>query len=582
MKFGLFICSKKPIFAKVMEYRWRAKPLPNQEQVLQLSESIRVNPYISTILVQRGIDTYEKAEKFFRPKLEDLHNPFEMKDMDVAIKRIQTAVTNQEGILVYGDYDVDGTTAVSIVYSYFKSFNQNIEYYIPDRYKEGYGISRAGLEYAAEKGFTLVITLDCGIRSNELVDYGNSLGLEMIICDHHLPGDTLPKAAAILNPKRRDCTYPYKELSGAGIGFKLIQAYNEKQGMPTEMVYDYLDMVAVSIASDLVDIRGENRVLSFYGLKKLNENPSIGLQTLLDDCPKKEQYTISDIIFGIGPRINAAGRIADAKAAVKVLIEKDYNTAKKYAKVLSERNHERKELDSDITRDAVDMVQNSPRLMSKYSMVLQGEGWSKGVIGIVASRMVEQFYKPTIVFSLNDGMLTGSARSIKTFDIHEAIGACGDLVEQFGGHKYAAGLSIKVENFDAFADKFEAIVRESVTADDLVPVVEYDMEMETSMITPGMMKILKQLSPFGPGNSIPVFRSNNLKANQTAKILKDRHLKMQVQTPNGPMDSIGFGLAEHWPSVTDAQIFHACYCIEENTYNGRTNLQLRLQDIKTN
>ncbi|MCE2877066.1 MAG: single-stranded-DNA-specific exonuclease RecJ [Bacteroidota bacterium] len=565
-----------------MEYRWRAKPLPNQEQVLQLSESIRVNPYISTILVQRGIDTYEKAEKFFRPKLEDLHNPFEMKDMDVAIKRIQTAVTNQEGILVYGDYDVDGTTAVSIVYSYFKSFNQNIEYYIPDRYKEGYGISRAGLEYAAEKGFTLVITLDCGIRSNELVDYGNSLGLEMIICDHHLPGDTLPKAAAILNPKRRDCTYPYKELSGAGIGFKLIQAYNEKQGMPTEMVYDYLDMVAVSIASDLVDIRGENRVLSFYGLKKLNENPSIGLQTLLDDCPKKEQYTISDIIFGIGPRINAAGRIADAKAAVKVLIEKDYNTAKKYAKVLSERNHERKELDSDITRDAVDMVQNSPRLMSKYSMVLQGEGWSKGVIGIVASRMVEQFYKPTIVFSLNDGMLTGSARSIKTFDIHEAIGACGELVEQFGGHKYAAGLSIKVENFDAFADKFEAIVRESVTADDLVPVVEYDMEMETSMITPGMMKILKQLSPFGPGNSIPVFRSNNLKANQTAKILKDRHLKMQVQTPNGPMDSIGFGLAEHWPSVTDAQIFHACYCIEENTYNGRTNLQLRLQDIKTN
>ena len=582
MKFGLFICSKKPIFAKVMEYRWRAKPLPNQEQVLQLSESIRVNPYISTILVQRGIDTYEKAEKFFRPKLEDLHNPFEMKDMDVAIKRIQTAVTNQEGILVYGDYDVDGTTAVSIVYSYFKSFNQNIEYYIPDRYKEGYGISRAGLEYAAEKGFTLVITLDCGIRSNELVDYGNSLGLEMIICDHHLPGDTLPKAAAILNPKRRDCTYPYKELSGAGIGFKLIQAYNEKQGMPTEMVYDYLDMVAVSIASDLVDIRGENRVLSFYGLKKLNENPSIGLQTLLDDCPKKEQYTISDIIFGIGPRINAAGRIADAKAAVKVLIEKDYNTAKKYAKVLSERNHERKELDSDITRDAVDMVQNSPRLMSKYSMVLQGEGWSKGVIGIVASRMVEQFYKPTIVFSLNDGVLTGSARSIKTFDIHEAIGACGDLVEQFGGHKYAAGLSIKVENFDAFADKFEAIVRESVTADDLVPVVEYDMEMETSMITPGMMKILKQLSPFGPGNSIPVFRSNNLKANQTAKILKDRHLKMQVQTPNGPMDSIGFGLAEHWPSVTNAQIFHACYCIEENTYNGRTNLQLRLQDIKTN
>jgi single-stranded-DNA-specific exonuclease len=564
-----------------MEYRWRAKSTPNSEQVAQLSESIRVNPNIAAILIQRGIDSYEKAEKFFRPKLEDLHNPFLMKDMDVAIRRIQQAVTNQEGMLIYGDYDVDGTTAVSIVYSYFKSFNQNIEYYIPDRYKEGYGISKTGLEYAAQKGFKLVITLDCGIRSNALADYANSLGLEMIICDHHLPGETLPNVAAILNPKRSDCEYPYKELSGAGIGFKLIQAYNEKQGMPTEMVYDYLDMVAVSIASDLVDIRGENRVLSFYGLKKLNENPSIGLQTLLEDCPKKDQYNISDIIFGIGPRINAAGRISDATAAVKVLIEKDYNTAKKYAKVLSERNHERKELDTDITRDAIAMVEQSQRLMDKYSMVLQGEGWSKGVIGIVASRMVEQFYKPTIVFSLNDGMLTGSARSIKTFDIHEAIGACGDLVEQFGGHKYAAGLSIKVENFDAFADKFEAIVRETVTEEDLIPVVEYDLEIETMSITPGMMKILKQLSPFGPGNAIPVFRTNNLKANQSAKILKDRHLKMQINTPHGNMDSIGFGLAEYWPSVTDGQHFHACYCIEENTFNGRTNLQLRLQDIKT-
>ena len=577
----MLFCPKKTIFAELMEYQWRAKSTPNPEQVALLSESIRVNPNIAAILIQRGIDSYEKAEKFFRPKLEDLHNPFLMKDMDVAIRRIQQAVTNQEGMLIYGDYDVDGTTAVSIVYSYFKSFNQNIEYYIPDRYKEGYGISKTGLEYAAEMGFTLVITLDCGIRSNALAYYATSLGLEMIICDHHLPGETLPNVAAILNPKRNDCEYPYKELSGAGIGFKLIQAYNEKQGMPTEMVYDYLDMVAVSIASDLVDIRGENRVLSFYGLKKLNENPSIGLQTLLEDCPKKEQYNISDILFGIGPRINAAGRISDATAAVKVLIEKDYNTAKKYAKVLSERNHERKELDTDITRDAIAMVEQSQRLMDKYSMVLKGEDWSKGVIGIVASRMVEQFYKPTIVFSLNDGMLTGSARSIKTFDIHEAIGACGDLVEQFGGHKYAAGLSIKVENFDAFADKFEAIVRETVTAEDLIPVVEYDLEIETQSITPGMMKILKQLSPFGPGNAIPIFRTNNLKANQSAKIIKDRHLKMQITTPHGNMDSIGFGLAEYWPSVTDGQQFHACYCIEENTFNGRTNLQLRLQDIKT-
>lgn len=570
------------ILAELMKYRWRAKTLPNKEQVLQLSESINIHPNIATILVQRGIDTYEKAEKFFRPKLEDLHSPFLMKDMDEAILRIQQANSKQEGMLIYGDYDVDGTTAVSIVYSYFKSINHNIEYYIPDRYSEGYGISKTGLEYAASRGFTLVITLDCGIRSNVLVDYAISLGLDVIICDHHLPGESLPNAAAILNPKRNDCKYPYKELSGAGIGFKLIQAYNEKQGMPNEMVFEYLDMVAVSIASDLVDIRGENRVLSFYGLKKLNENPSIGLQTLLDDYPKKEQYTISDIIFGIGPRINAAGRIANATAAVKVLIEKDYNTAKKYAKVLAERNHERKELDTDITIDAINMVEKSPRLLSKYSMVLQGEGWSKGVIGIVASRMVEQFYKPTIIFSLNNGMLTGSARSIKTFDIHEAIGACGNLVDQFGGHKYAAGLSIKAENFDAFADRFEAIVKETVTEDDLIPVVEYDLEIDTAQITPSMMKILKQLSPFGPGNTVPVFRSNHLKANQSAKIIKDKHLKMQVATPNGNIDSIGFGLSEHWPNVTDSQLFHACYCIEENTYNGRTNLQLRLQDIKTN
>lgn len=564
-----------------MKYQWQAKKLPNQNMILQLSTQLNISHPIATMLVQRGIDTYDKAEKFFRPKLNDLHNPFLMQDMDVAIHRIQQAIEKQEGVLIYGDYDVDGTTAVSIVYSYFKSFIQRIAYYIPNRYTEGYGISKAGLEYAAENGFDLIVVLDCGIRANDLIDYGNALGLDIIICDHHLPGKTLPNASAILNPKRKDCAYPYKELSGAGIGFKLIQAYNLKQEMPEEVVYEYLDTVAVSIASDVVDMCGENRILAYYGLKKLNENPSIGLQALLNELPKKEQYTISDILFGIAPRINAAGRISDAKAAVKLLIEKDYNTAKKNARVLAERNNERKELDIDITREAIAMVENSSHFRKKFSTVLRGEFWSRGVIGIVASRLVEQFYKPTIVFSFNDGLLIGSARSIKTFDIHEAIGACGEWVLQYGGHKYAAGLSIKAEHFDAFSERFEAIVRETVTQEELIPVIEYDVEIDVSTITLGMFNILKQLSPFGPGNPMPIFRSNNLSAKQSARVLKDRHLKLQINTPKGDWDSIGFGMAEYMMSVSDHQKFNACYCLEENTYNGKTSIQLRIHDIKS-
>ncbi|PHX91985.1 MAG: single-stranded-DNA-specific exonuclease RecJ [Flavobacteriales bacterium] len=564
-----------------MKYQWQAKKLPNQHLIVPLSAELNISTPIATILVQRGIDTYEKAEKFFRPKLSDLHNPFLMQDMDVAIHRIQQAIDTQESVLIYGDYDVDGTTAVSIVYSYFKPFLERIAYYIPNRYTEGYGISKAGLEYAAENGFVLIVVLDCGIRSNDLIDYGNALGLDIIICDHHLPGKTLPNASAILNPKRKDCAYPYKELSGAGIGFKLIQAYNLKQKLPEQVVYEYLDTVAVSIASDVVDMCGENRILTYYGLKKLYENPSIGLQALLNESSKKGYYTVSDILFGIAPRINAAGRISDAKAAVKLLIEKDFNTAKKYASVLAERNSVRKELDIDITREAIAMVQNSGDFGKKYSTVLRGESWSRGVIGIVASRLVEQFYKPTIIFSFNDGFLIGSARSIKTFDIHEAIGACGELVVQYGGHKYAAGLSIKADDFDAFSKRFEAIVRETLTQEELIPVIEYDIEIDVATITPAMFNILKQLSPFGPGNPMPIFRSDNLSAKQSARVLKDQHLKLQINSPKGDIDSIGFGMAEYLMSVSDHQKFNACYCLEENTYNGKTSIQLRIHDIKS-
>jgi single-stranded-DNA-specific exonuclease len=564
-----------------MENRWSAKQIPNQEVVARLSKEINVSIHIANILVQRGIDTFVKAKQYFRPSLSDLHDPFLMKDMDLAYTRIKDAVKKQEKMMVYGDYDVDGTTAVSIVYSYFKTLNQNIEYYIPDRYKEGYGISKIGIDFAAENNIHLIIALDCGIRSNDLIDYAKSKGVEFIICDHHLPGEKLPNAAAILNPKRFDCTYPYKELSGAGIGFKLIQAYSQKQGFSEDKILEYIDLVAVSIASDLVEMRGENRVLAFFGLKKLNENPSIGLQSLLESAAAKTKYSIQDIIFGIGPKINAAGRVADAKSAVKVLIEQNFPEARKLSRILNDRNDERKELDTDITKDAVNIVKNTPGLLDRKSIVLRGEDWHKGVVGIVASRMVEQFYKPTIVFSLNDGMYTGSARSVKNFDIHEAIQSCSEFVDQFGGHKYAAGLSVKLENFEVFAEAFEKYVAANITESSLTPEVEYDLELKLSDINENMMKLVSQMAPFGPGNTIPIFKTDNVKAQNTARVLKDKHLKLQLSgNTRHTFDAIGFGLAEHYHTVSNGNIFNACYSIEENNYNGRISVQLRLRDIK--
>jgi len=563
-----------------MEYRWSAKPLPSADKVALLTESLNIHPNLASILVQRDITHPDDAIRFFEPKMEHLHDPFLMKDMDKAISRIEQAIKDKEGILIYGDYDVDGTTAVSIVYQFFRSFNPRMDYYIPDRYKEGYGISRQGIAFAKEQGYSLIIALDCGVRSNELVAEAKAQGIDFIICDHHLPGATIPEALAVLDPKRADCPYPYKELSGCGIGFKLIQAYIQKTGMDPARLDEYLDLVAVSIASDIVDIRGENRVLAYFGLKKLNNDPCIGLQALLHNYVMKEQYTITDIVFGVGPRINAAGRIADARAAVKVLIEKDFNTSMQLAKVLNERNTERKDLDSDITREAVQMILDSEYLLKKRSTVLYGESWHKGVIGIVASRLVEQFYKPTIVFSRTENMLTGSARSVKDFDIHEAIGKCGDLVEQFGGHKYAAGLSIKSENLEAFSERFEAIVREDISEHSLVPEIEYDVEINLSDINRDFYQSIQKLAPFGPGNMLPVFKTSNLSTNGNVRILKEKHLKIQVYQNGQQMDGIGFGLAEALPHVSGNNRFHAAYCIEENYFNNRITLQLRLKDIK--
>ena len=562
-----------------MAFRWTASPKLNDQKVSQLAELINVPNMIAQLLLQRGIETFEQAKKFFRPQLHDLYDPFLMKDMDKAIDRLILAMQKHERIMVYGDYDVDGTTSVSTVYSYFKKFTSNLEYYIPDRYKEGYGISKIGIDFAKEQGISLIIALDCGTRSIELIDYAKSLGIDFIVCDHHLPGDELPKAVALLNPKRSDCDYPYKEMSGCGIGFKLIQAYAIANELPIEDVYKYLDLVAVSTCSDIVDIRDENRILVYYGLKKLNENPCIGLQALLQSYQIKDEYEVSDIVFGIGPKINAAGRIADAKSSVKLLIEEDFHHAMNLAKTLIENNTERKDIDNDITKEALEILENNADLRQKKSTVLYSEKWHKGVIGIVASRLIETYYKPTIIFSEVNGMLTGSARSIKNFDIHDAIGACGDIVVQYGGHKYAAGLTIKKESFDIFTERFEEIVRTKCNDELLTPEISYDTEINFDEINAKFFTLLDQFKPHGPGNMTPIFRTNQA-FDAGSKIVKEKHLKLQAYQNGKKFDGIGFNMSELFPVISKNQAFDICYSLEMNEFKGQKNLQLKIRDVK--
>lgn len=502
-----------------------------------------------------------------------------MKDMDKAITRIQSAIANKERFLIYGDYDVDGTTSVSIVYSFFKKITPNIEYYIPDRYKEGYGVSKIGIDYAVSTGVNLIIALDCGTRSIELIQYAKDNNIDFIVCDHHLPGDELPDAVALLNPKRRDCDYPYKELSGCGIGFKLLQAYAQACDMPFEEATKYLDLVAVSTCSDIVEIRDENRILVYYGLKKINEDPCIGLQALLQSYQIKQEYEVSDIVFGIGPKINAAGRIADAKSSVKLLIEEDFHQALNLAKTLIENNTERKDIDNDITKEAMDILEASEALRQRKSTVLYSEKWHKGVIGIVASRLIETYYKPTIIFSEVNGMLTGSARSIKDFDVHDAIGACGDLVIQYGGHKYAAGLTIKKESFEAFTEKFEEIVALNSTEELRTPEIEYDMELNFGDITSKFFVVLDQFKPHGPGNMVPIFRTNQLH-DAGSRIVKEKHLKLMAVQKGIKFDGIGFNMSDFYPLITKNLPFDICYSLEMNEYKGKKNLQLKVRDIR--
>jgi single-stranded-DNA-specific exonuclease len=581
-----------------MKKRWVLKEQGDEEKIQHLSKVLNIDRNLSNLLVQRGISTYEEARSFFRPSLQELHDPFLMNDMDKAVERIQLALERQEKILVYGDYDVDGTTAVSLVYTFLRTLYDKVDFYIPDRYDEGYGISYKSIDYAAANQFSLVIVLDCGIKAVEKIQYAKGKGIDYIIADHHRPGDELPQAVAVLDPKRPDSTYPFEDLSGCGVGFKLIQAFASRKGIPFEMLSTYLDLVVVSIASDIVKITGENRILAYYGLKLINTQPRPGIEAILkfsgicrkgdsplDDSDQifTKDLTISDLVFLIGPRINAAGRIESANNSVELLVAQTLEEAEKLAETINNFNTDRKELDAQTTLEATEMLRTSVTLASNKSTIVYNPSWHKGVIGIVASRLIETYYKPTIVLTKSNGLITGSARSVKDFDIYDAVDACSDLLEHFGGHKYAAGLSLKPENLDKFRDRFEEFVSTHITHNMLTPEIEVDAAICLNDITKKFFKILKQFAPFGPGNMSPVFMSENLIDTGNGRIVGKNHLKLEVvhQDIRGyPIPAIAFQQAEHLDHIVHDKPFNVCYHIEENEWNGVVSLQLNVKDIK--
>jgi len=566
-----------------MEKRWVLKPQGNQEAINALAASLNINSILANLLVQRGISTFEQAKKFFRPSLDDLHDPFLMKDMDIAVNRIDDAIRNREKILVYGDYDVDGTTAVSLVYTFLKTMSGDIWYYIPDRYKEGYGISKQGIDWAKENGYGLIIALDCGIKSNDKIDYANELGVDFIICDHHRPGIEIPNAVAVLDPKRKDCNYPYKELSGCGIGFKLIQGFAQKNGIPFNQIEQYLDLVAISIAADIVPITDENRVLAHFGLQRLNREPRPGVKAILDLGGIKRELSITDIVFAIAPRINAAGRMEHGNKAVELLISKNENLASFLGDDIDENNTKRKSLDQLITDQALQQIEDDIAFNNRKSTVVYNEEWHKGVIGIVASRLIDKFYRPTIVLTRSNGMVSGSARSVKDFDVYNAIESCSELLEQFGGHMYAAGLTMKEENVQKFQDRFEEVVAATIEDRMLVREIEIDAELSLKDITPKFYKILKQFAPFGPGNMSPIFLSHEVRDNGKGRVVGNNHLKLtltQQDIQPGVFDGIAFQLGHHHPMVEQKDSFEIVYHVEENNFNNRITLQLNIKDLK--
>lgn len=564
-----------------MEKRWIYKDVPSREAVEKLSKEINVNPYLSTILVQRGTQTFEAAKDYFRPSLDQLHDPFLMKDMQQAVDRMKRAIDAEEKILVYGDYDVDGTTSVALVYSYLHQFYPHCEVYVPDRHKEGYGVSRAGIEWAHENGFTLIIALDCGIKASDMVVLADRKGIDFIICDHHLPGEKIPNAVAVLDPKRSDCAYPYKELSGCGLGFKFMQAF-ARQYRKEEEVYHFLDLVAVSIASDIVPITGENRILTYYGLKKLNENPLPGLKALRELSQTKGDLDVSGIVFTLGPRINAAGRVAHASAAVELLLAKTEEEALRFAEGVNLNNDTRRQFDLDTTEEALSMIHNDEILRGAKSTVLFKNTWHKGVIGIVAARCIEKYYRPTVILTESNDKITGSARSIMGFDLYEAILKCSDLLEKFGGHKYAAGLTMDKKNLAAFQQRFEEVVAAQITSEMLTPSIEIDTILPFDAITPKFLNVLKQMAPFGPENQKPVFEAKNVYVSNSLSNFKDRHVKFTAsQEGNGSsFQVVGFDLGEYYEQLATQAPFRMAFTIEENYYNGYTSIQLRAKDIK--
>ena len=561
--------------------RWTLKSKPLSDEVSRLANELSTDINIASLLVQRGINTYQEAKEFFRPDLKDLHDPFLMQDMQKAVDRIEKAIDNNENILVYGDYDVDGTTAVSLVSSYLKTYYTHIATYIPDRYSEGYGISYQGIDFAEDNDCSLIIALDCGIKANEKVEYASKKGVDFIICDHHRPGAELPKAIAVLDPKREDCKYPYDELCGCGVGFKLVQALASRRDQDINDLISYLDIVATAIAADIVPMTGENRILAYHGLERINTKPRAGIKAIINQL-KKEILTITDVVFIIAPRINAAGRMKHGNYAVELLTEKDIDTAEQKAAEIEIFNTNRRDLDKLITEEALQQIMDNNE-SENFTTVVYKENWHKGVIGIVASRLTETYYKPTLVFTKNGNKLAASARSVSGFDVYNALEACTDYIEQFGGHKYAAGLTLLEINYEKFKKKFEQVVKDSIPKELLQPEIKIDQKIELSEITSKFYRILKQFGPFGPQNMKPVFLIKNLKdTGYSRKVGADEsHLKLSVVSEGGQkMDGIGFNLGKWHANIASGNPFNIVFTIEENHWNGNTSLQLNIKDIK--
>ena len=581
-----------------IEKRWVVRQHGDREVVERLATHLRMSPVLTNLLVQRGIDTVEKANRFFNPQLADLHDPFLMKDMDRAVERIERAVADNEMIMVYGDYDVDGTTAVALVYKFLRQIgHKNLVFYIPDRYNDGYGISVKGIDFAARKGVTLAIALDCGIKAVEKVVYAKQKGVDFIICDHHLPADEIPAAVAVLDPKRNDCNYPFNELSGCGVGFKLVQAYAQKHGIPFKDIEHLLDLLVVSIASDIVPLAGENRILAYYGLERLNRMPSSGLGSIIKICGLERQtITIDDIVFKIGPRINAAGRMrmdendenaapSGGFAAVELLVEGNEKQAREFCDVIDSYNQDRKNIDRSVTQEAHDYIESNPHLKDRKCTEIYNPKWMKGIVGIVASRLIETYYRPSVVLTMSNGFVTGSARSVPGFDLYQAVESCSDLLENFGGHMYAAGLTMRPENVEAFKERFNAYVEKNIDPQILVPQVDIDSELLFSDITPAFHRQLNSFQPFGPGNTAPVFATYGASSHGEAKLVgaEMEHLRMdlvQKQKPNTSIQTIAFQQPTHYEWVRSGRPIDVCYQIVENHYRGTVTTQLRIKDIK--